>query len=198
MISWRDCDAVGSGIFHWRRMRKSYERNHRINAMIRLLAIAALLLTPSIANAAPKNDPVAIVNAIYKGQIKRYSPGAPFLDARERKGVLSQSLSALWTEADKKSRPGEVGPIDFDVTTNSQGADVKRFKVEVEKKDRKKATVVATLTLNNWIRTNPDDNIIRYEFVNEKGRWLIDDIGRNNDGKTGTLRELLNESLKAP
>jgi hypothetical protein len=47
------------------------------------------------------------------------------------------------------------------------------------------------LVLDNWFRPSPEDDIIRYFFVLEDGRWMIDDVGSTNHGKGWTLREIL-------
>jgi hypothetical protein len=92
--------------------------------------------------------------------------GALWLDPRDRQATLSKALKTLWDKADvaAKVRHDEVGPIDWDVTTNSQSMTVKSFTLQTEKKDAARATVVATLVPDNWVRASPDENIIVYSF----------------------------------
>jgi len=152
--------------------------------------IAAILLFAA-SLAAATLDPVAVVNSIYKGASSR---GAAFgLDPAERKKYFSKATVALWDLADKASNPNgdEVGPIDFDISTNTQGADVKSYSIVSSKVDPKTATVVVKLVLDSWYRPSPLDDIIRYFFVFEDGSWMIDDIGSTNHAEGWTLKELL-------
>jgi hypothetical protein len=45
-------------------------------------------------------------------------------------------------------------------------------------------------------RAKPADNIIRYDFVRDDGRWKIDDISGSTDGEAWSIRGMLTESLK--
>jgi len=150
--------------------------------------IAGLLLAAT-SRAAP--DPAYIIGSIYKGAS---TTGMAFgLDPKERHQYFSKSTAALWDKADKIANPNgdEVGAIDFDITTNSQGAEVKSWSIVSSSTDGNTATVVVKLVLDNWIRNSPDDDVIRYHFVLEDGRWLINDVGSTADGKPWTLLELL-------
>ncbi len=141
-------------------------------------------------------DPVTVVNSIYNGGSSR---GAAFgLDPEERHKYFSKSTAALWDKAEAKVNPNgdEIGAIDFDPSTNTQGADVKSYSIVSNKVSGKTATVVVKLVLDNWMRNSPDDNIIQYNFVLEDGNWMIDDIGSAIDGKGWTLRQLLEFNLK--
>jgi hypothetical protein len=169
------------------RQRSRTEIGNRAFAFL----IAAILLFAAIPLAAETPDPVAVVNSIYKGGSSR---GAAFgLDPAERKQYFSKSTMALWDKADEVSKANgdEVGPIDFDPSTNTQGADVKSYSIVSSKVDGKIASVVVKLVLDNWFRPSPEDDIIRYFFVLEEDRWVIDDIGSTNHAEGWTLRELL-------
>jgi hypothetical protein len=151
----------------------------------------ATILFAAAPLAAATPDPVAVVNSIYKGGDSR---GAAFgLDPAERKQYFSKSTVALWDKADAKSNPNgdEVGAIDFDVSTNTQGAYVKSYSIVSNKAGGKTAIVVVKLVLDNWFRPSPEDDIIRYFFVLEDGRWMIDDMSSTTNGKPWTLREIL-------
>ena len=155
------------------------------------LSTAAILFCAATPLAAATPDPVAIVHSIYDGASKREM--AFGLDPKERHQYFSKATAALWDKADAVSNPNgdEVGAIDFDIATNTQGAEVTSHSIVSSKVNSKTATVVVKLVLDNWIRNSPDDLIIRYAFVLEDGSWLIDDVGSNIDGKPWTLRELL-------
>ena len=155
------------------------------------VAIAALVLVAALRLEAAAADPVAIVHSIYDGAGKREM--AFGLDPKERHRYFSKATAALWDKAEAVSNPNgdEIGAIDFDLTTNTQGADVTSYSIVSNKIEGKTATVVVKLVLDNWIRNSPDDLIIRYALVLEDGSWMIDDMGSAADGKPWTLRELL-------
>ena len=167
-----------------------------ITRLILFLGSAAVLVSVTAPLAAQTPDPVAVVNSIYNGGSSR---GAAFgLDPEERHKYFSKSTAALWDKAEAKVNPNgdEIGAIDFDPSTNTQGADVKSYSIVSSKVSDKTATVVVKLVLDNWIRNSSDDNIIRYQFVLEDGRWMIDDIGSAIDGKGWKLRQLLEFNVK--
>ena len=155
------------------------------------LAFLAAVLLGATPLAAATPDPVAIVRSIYDGANKRQM--AFGLDAAERKQFFSKSTVALWDKAEAISNPNgdEVGAVDFDIITNTQGAEISSYSIVSSKIEGKTATVVVKVVLDNWIRSSPDDDLIHYRFVLEDGRWLIDDVGNNADGKNPTLREIL-------
>ena len=162
--------------------------------------LAAVLFSFAI-NAATQEapDPSRIVASIYDGSLMTHGAvGALWLDSRDRQATLSKALKTLWDKADAaaKTRHDEIGPIDWDVTTNSQGMTVKSFALQIEKKNATRATVVATLVPDNWVRASPDENIIVYSLIFEGGRWKIDDIGAASGLRRDSLKTLLMKSLK--
>jgi len=66
--------------------------------------------------------------------------------------------------------------VDFDITTDSQGLEVRRFTVKTLSRDASHASVVAKLAPDNWARKSDRENEIRYDLVWERGRWAIDDV----------------------
>jgi hypothetical protein len=139
-------------------------------------------------------DPVAIHTRAAKG---KGDAGAAFVienDAAKAK-YLSKSLVALWARADAHTQKGDVGPIDFDPVTNSQDPDVKSFKVVAEKLEADKAVIAVTIT-GRTARAKPSDEIVRYNFVRDDGKWKIDDISGTLDGEAWSIRDILSESLK--
>jgi hypothetical protein len=146
----------------------------------------------------PANDPVTIITAIYTRAAKGTGDGgAAFVienDAAKAK-YLSKSLIALWARADAHTPKGDVGPVDFDPVTNSQEPDVKSFKVAAEKLESDKAVIAVTIT-GRSARAKPSDDIVRYNFVRDGGKWKIDDISGTLDGEAWSIRDILSESLK--
>jgi hypothetical protein len=169
----------------------------------RLLTGTTGLLAGAIAHragAAPSspNDPVAIITAIYARAAKgKGDGGGTFVienDAAKAK-YLSRSLVALWARADANTPKDDVGPIDFDPVTNSQDPDVKSFKVVAEKLEADKAVIAVTIT-GRTARAKPSDDVVRYNFVREDGKWKIDDISGTLVGEGWSVRDILAESLK--
>jgi hypothetical protein len=82
-----------------------------------------------------------------------------------------RALTALWGRCDARAHKTSdaLGAVDFDVTTNSQGMEVKRFTVKTLSRDALHANVVATFTPDNWVRKSERENEIRYDLVWERG-----------------------------
>ena len=143
-------------------------------------------------------DPVAIITAIYARAAKgKGDGGAAFVIENDpaKAKYLSKSLVALWARADAHTPKGDVGPIDFDPVTNSQDPDVKSFKVVAEKLEADKAVIAVTIT-GRTARAKASDEIVRYDFVRDDGKWKIDDISGALDGEAWSIREILAEFLK--
>lgn len=156
---------------------------------------------PHGALAAPPSpdDPVAILNAIYARAAKgKGDGGGGFISENKaaKAKYLSKALVALWAKADAHTPKGDVGPIDFDPVTNSQEPDVKSFKIEAEKLDADKAVIAVTIAGHGAPRAKSADNIIRYNFVRDDGKWKIDDISGAGDGEAWSIRAMLTDSLK--
>ncbi len=168
-----------------------------LTGMTGLLA-AAFSRTALAAPPVSANDPVAIVKGIYARAAKGKGDGggAFIIENKAAKAkYLSKSLIELWAQADDHTPKGDVGPIDFDPVTNSQEPDVKSFKVVTEKLEADKAVIAVTIT-GRTARAKPSDDIVRYNFVLDAGKWKIDDISSTIDGEAWSIRDLLSESLK--
>ena len=163
--------------------------------MITRRVVVAFALVPCLsARAAPQRvrDPFAILADIYRREQTGDFEGAFGLDPRERRAYLSKALIDLWARADAKIEPGDAGPIDWDVTTNSQGMEVGGYRVAVAQQDTAHMNLVVTLTAKTpWLRKTPDENVVRYHFIRENGRWVIDDIRPANDEPEKGLKSLL-------
>ena len=164
-----------------------------------LTSLIALLAThAACAEPASANDPVAIVTAIYTRAAKgKGDGGGAFVieNKAARARYLSKSLIDLWARADASTPKDDVGPVDFDPVTNSQDPDVKSFKVAAEKLEADKAIIAVTIT-GRTARAKPSDEIVRYNFVRDGGKWKIDDISGTLDGEAWSIRGILSESLK--
>jgi hypothetical protein len=173
--------------------------------LTRRILLSALLLAAVPAFAAPKpksateRDPAAIVAEIYR-PTRDDEVGAAFgIKPAERRKYLSRELIGLWAKADRKDNPTgkEVGPIDWDVTTNSQGMEVGSYTLKIALQDATHMNLVATLVPKTpWTRKSPDENVVRYHFIRENGRWVIDDIRGADDAQAQGLKGLLRQALE--
>ena len=165
--------------------------------MIRAFAgvfAAFVFLAPALAGTA-SSDPTAPVAALYAAE----KAGRPALEgAALRAAILTRSLAALWAKAKAVERATGDALIDFDVVTNSQGAEVKSYALKVERRDAARAPVVAAIDPGDWIRASPQENVIRYALLLQAGRWRIDDVAGVAGPNSWSLRDMLERALRAP
>ena len=155
---------------------------------VAMLGVFASLVVQPAAAATHKTaaDPQAIVQVIYSRE------GVLNLEPSDRHKFFSTGVVALWAKADAKTLEGDIGPIDFDLASNSQGMAIASHKVKTEHADATHVTLAVTLvSRGEFIRHSPADNVVRYEFIREGGRWVIDDMRSTVDGEPWTLRGLL-------
>jgi hypothetical protein len=166
------------------------------SARITALASGALASVGMATAHAAQLDPARFVASIYVNGAEA-GVWEQWLDAARRGIWFSRALTALWTQCDARARKigDELGPADFDVATNSQGMEVKRFTVRTLSRDPSHANVVATLTPDNWVRKSEQENEIRYDLVWERGRWAIDDIHSVIEPNAWSLRAMLTRYL---
>lgn len=148
---------------------------------------------------ADPNDPVGKLTTIYNRAMKDVDGRVVTLSLAkdDRKSQFSSALADLWDKADAKpKRSAEEGdPIDFDPVTNSQGLTVKTFTVVTEKEDENRATLAVTIKAD-VPRDTPAENVIRYDFVREDGRWKIDDIKSVMGGKPWSIVQVLTKYVE--
>jgi len=160
--------------------------------LIALACSAAVSSGPAFADGP---DPAAIVKSIY-GKRDPYGAAESVAMRAKHRRALSKSLAALWKRSDD-STPKEDEPVPgFDISANSNAREVSWAEVKVERQDATRATVAAKLFSKDFVNKNPSDDIVRYDFVRENGRWVIDNIRSTVDGKVWTIKGLLTEGLK--
>jgi hypothetical protein len=94
------------------------------------LRLGRLGFPPGMATTqAAKLDPTRFVASIYANGAE-FGVWEQWLDAAQRGIWFSRTLTALWAQCDARARKtsGELGAVDFDVATNSQGMEVKRLR----------------------------------------------------------------------
>jgi hypothetical protein len=151
---------------------------------------ALLLACVAVAAAASPPDPNPFIASIYDNGREGDVWGNGSTPSRAR--WFSLGLSALWAKAEAlaKKNSDDLGAIDFDVATNSQGMQVKSFRVETLSRDSRRAVVAATLVPDNWLRKSERENVIRYDLVWESGHWAIDDIHGVIEPKAWSFRQI--------
>jgi hypothetical protein len=141
-------------------------------------------------------EPAAIVKSVY-GKRDPYGAAESLAMRAKHRRALSKSLAALWKRSDDGT-PAEDEPVPgFDIPANSNAREVARAEVKVERQDLRRATVAAKLIDAAPMVKHPASNdIVRYDFIRENGRWVIDDVRSTIDDKEWSLKGLLNEGLK--
>jgi hypothetical protein len=182
----------------WSARRFSCVRRPSIFGFARSVALISGVLGFSAivgAQASP-SDPGRFVASIYANG-REPAVWAQWLDGARRGEWFSPGLTALWAQCDGRARKigDELAALDFDVATNSQGAEVKSFTVRTLSRDALHASVVAKLMPDNWVRKSDRENEIRYDLVWERGRWAIDDVHSVIEPNPWSLRALLSQYL---
>src|SRR5271157_2436538 len=165
-----------------------------IFGLTRAAALVVLAFAPAVAAVAAPSDPARFVASIYANG-REGAVSSQWLDGARRGEWFSRALTALWAQCDARARKigDELGAVDFDVATNSQGLEVKRFTVKAMSRDASHASVVAMLTPDNRLRKSDRENEIRYDLVRERGRWAIDDVHSVIEPNPWSLRALLSQ-----
>jgi hypothetical protein len=165
-------------------------------ARITSLVSGVLAFAATVAAQAAPLDPARFVASIYADG-REGVVWAEWLDGARRREWFSPALTALWAKCDARAhKMGDgLGAVDFDVATNSQGLEVRRFTVKTLSRDASHASVVATLTPDNWVRKSERENEIHYDLVWERGRWAIDDVHSVIEPNAWSLRVILTQYL---
>jgi hypothetical protein len=97
--------------------------------------------------------------------------------------VFALGVGAIGEVRCPRSQDGRgLGAVDFDIATNSQGLEVRRFTVRKLSRDASHASVVESLASDNWVRKSERENEIRYDFV-----WSVD-AGRSTTSNPSSSR----------
>lgn len=150
-----------------------------------MLAVCTSILSAATHKAPP--TPRAIVKDVYAHETS-------FL-AADKHQYFSKDLVALWEKADAGIPEGELGSVDFDLASNSNGRQVDSIKVKTLHADANHVTLeVRLIEHHDYPRGAASDYFVRYKFIREGGRWLIDDMSSTVDGSPWTLRGLLGDA----
>lgn len=131
-------------------------------------------------------EPVAIISAIYRQAIKE--AGSSWLEPEERRKYLSKSLLALWAKADAKKPPdGDAGPIDFDLTADTNGLTLESFAARLQNQTADTQTVAVELIYQKPYVRSDGPSVVTYDFLHETGGWKIDNIRTKRCGRSGSF-----------
>ena len=165
------------------------------------LRLAGLSATALLALAAPAHaaaasepaDPRAPVAALYAAE---KTGQAPLATPAQRAAALTRGLAAIWDKAEAGARRGGGVAIDFDVVTNSQGAEVKSYALALTARAANRATVVATIDPGDWGRQSARENVITFSVLRQNGRWRVDDVCGVAEPNAWSLRDMLAQALR--
>ncbi|MDR3373026.1 MAG: hypothetical protein P4L98_04785 [Ancalomicrobiaceae bacterium] len=133
-------------------------------------------------------EPRSIIEAVYDDAV--HGETLDWLGAGQRRKYLSKSLSALWAKSDAKKPPyGDSGPIDFDITADTNGAELRTFVITVPKQTANRASV--SVQLGYSVPSPEGQHVVIYDFRRENGRWKVDEIRT----KIWSVRTLLSNWL---
>ena len=163
----------------------------RLFVVATLLAFGAPALAAAARDPADPRAPVAALYAIEK------TGHAPLATPAQRAAALTRGLATIWDKAEAGASRGGGVAIDFDVVTNSQGADIKSYALAVTERAANRATVVATIDPGDWVRASPRENVMTFSLLRQNGRWRVDDVSGVAEPNAWSLRDLLAYALKA-
>jgi len=165
--------------------------------MMRLLMAGLLVLgwaaAPAIATAAVQSgetrrgvdDPRAFIQSVYAAYARTpdRGPDEPTYAYSARLQRLVDAYEAAYAGQDL------VGAVDFDLWTNAQEWSVSNVVIDEEQEGADSRTIL--VRFRNWDR----ENVNRFRFVREGGRWYLDDIvnGAGVGGDGWTFSALLME-----
>jgi len=156
-----------------------------------LLALAAPGLAAAARDPAAPRTPVAALFAIEK------TGHAPLATPAQRAAALTRGLAALWNKVEARARASGGVALDFDVVTNSQGAEVKSYALAVSGRNANRATVVATIDPGDWLRQSARENVITFSLLRQTGRWRIDDVSGVAEPNAWSLSDMLARAAKS-
>lgn len=161
-----------------------------------LVAVAFALATTALpAIAAPADTPEAFLSAIYARVTAGDGTkgGSEFTEAKAAGRWFTRSLVKLWAEAEAKAETaGEIGPIDFDLLTDSQDPLVRRVAIEPREVKPESAVVRVSLYAAKKPKVGEKPGaVLDFVLLRESGAWRIDDVRQVSSTDPWTLRGLL-------
>lgn len=162
-----------------------------IASVIRACLAALLLLVALPSAQAAEASPADMLRGIYREAVKGTT--SDWLEPKRRANYLSKSLLALWAKSDAKKVPkGEVGAIDFDITTDTNALELQSFDIKVTSESANAAVLAVKLNYRKpYYRPGPPA-VVTYDFIREGAAWRVDNIRTPG----WSVRSMLTEWLK--
>ena len=156
-----------------------------------IAGLAALPWTIS-AVAAEAGAPQTFLAEVYKriAQTKKRKVNDFWQAPEGRPSAFTAEVVALWAKAEKKA-DGEIGPVDFDLFTNSQDAGPTAPTLATVDDDGATAHVRATLKAPKPGKEASADDVLVFTLKRDATGWRIDDIHGSVSGDSWNLRGLL-------
>lgn len=159
-----------------------------------VLAAAAALVVATPLRAAD-DTPEAFVAAIYARVTAGdgTAGGADITGREARARSFTRSLVSVWNAADDKAeKDGDIGPVEFDVLTDSQDPEVRRTTVDIVAKKPDSAVIRVSLYPRKQARPGERPaSVLDFVLKREDGAWRIDDVKRVSRSEPWSLRGLL-------
>jgi hypothetical protein len=159
-----------------------------------LAGLAYLALSPA-AIAAPVDTPEAFVSSLYARVTAGdgRSGGADLTPRRKRAQWFTGSLVELWNRAeDKAEKDGDIGPVDFDLLSDSQDPEVRRVDVRGVEEGAGTAKVRVGLFASKKPKSGQKpSSVLEFTLKRENTAWRIDDVAKVMSADPWTLRGLL-------
>lgn len=157
--------------------------------MLRTFVLAAAAVVGLAMPALALEPPEAFVEHVYAVQYPAGgADGVSILEAAQVGRYFSKAVAAAIKADDEKStKAGEIGAIDFDLSSDSQDPQVSDVKLTRRSADAKKAVVDVSFSNGPSVRV-----ALVYDLVVQGGAWRIADIRKEKADEGWSLRDLLN------
>lgn len=165
----------------------------RLLVVLPAFAVAVAAAAPARA-AGPDDDPAGFVGGLYASVTADdgLRGGSDlFSTAEARPKTFTADLCRLWAKVDATVPTEEIGPVDFDLFTASQDAEVRKAEVTVASRAGDRATVRAALFARPPHPGERPQATIDFDLRRESGGWRIDDMSGPAPEGTWSLRRLL-------
>ncbi len=159
-----------------------------------LLAAAALLPLVATHRSLADETPEAFVASIYAHVTAGdgRTGGSEITDPVTRGRWFTRDLIAVWKVAeDKADKDGDIGPVDFDLLTDSQDPEVRR--VSITPREVKPASAMVRVGLFAAKKAKAGEkpySVLEFVLLREGGAWRIDEV-RKVSGDPWSLRTLI-------
>lgn len=151
---------------------------------MKLLLVIGALVSKHVLGATEIADPEKFVTDVYKqyvaGQRSHKDYSAP-------EDIYTARLAGLF-EKDRRMAKGEVGCIEFDFWVNGQDWNLSKVKVSSQNVAGHPDQRIVVAAFEN-LRTPME---LHFHFVQQRGKWLLDDVESVKGPEKWTLSKLLN------